>query len=195
MIQDDLPWPPKLEVPKPPQNNGNGKIPPGYIRIEIAIFALILMTAAGVYASTVFKEDPMKQLHVTCSWQDQAKDFKAANIQGSHVYFNVTPYIELADQWGYLVGNSMQPTFFEGNVALQKNITPNYHFKAGDIVRYTTMTTKECTTGIEEEQFIIHRIQAVYSDDKIVMEGDNNNAGEVIKRCQIRSIIIGIMFT
>ena len=124
------------------------------------------------------------------------------------------------DDWGEVFGSSMQPTFFEGNTVLEKRVTDNTVFKTGDIVRFYRFSTKlpDCAaiqrqqenyyalmnrtnnnssmggSWLNNEMAVIHRINAIYDDD-VVMQGDNLNEQENIKKCQITHIVGGILFT
>jgi len=123
------------------------------------------------------------------------------------------------EDWGEVYGSSMQPTFFEGNTVLTKRVTNETIFKTGDIVRFYRFSTKlpDCAaiqrqqqnyyasknkptnsslggSWIANDMAVIHRINAVYDDD-IVMQGDNLNEQENIKRCQITHKVGGILFT
>lgn len=124
------------------------------------------------------------------------------------------------DDWGELYGSSMQPTIFEGNTVLTKRVTENTKLKTGDIVRfyrfseklpdcaaiqrqqqnyYTQMNQTKINSSlggswIKNDLAVIHRINAIYEDD-FVMQGDNLNQQENIKRCQITHIIGGVLFT
>lgn len=124
------------------------------------------------------------------------------------------------EDWGEVYGSSMQPTFYEGNTVLTKRVTENTKFKTGDIVRFYRISEKlpDCAaiqrqqqnyyiqmnqtktnsslggSWIGNDMAVIHRINAIYDDD-FVMQGDNLNEQENIKRCQITHIVGGILFT
>lgn len=124
------------------------------------------------------------------------------------------------EDWGEVYGSSMQPTFFEGNTVLTKRVNENTLFKTGDIVRFYRISDKlpDCAaiqrqqqnyytqmnqtkinsslggSWIGNDMAVIHRINAIYEDD-FVMQGDNLNEQENIKKCQITHIVGGILFT
>jgi hypothetical protein len=43
--------------------------------------------------------------------------------------------------------------------------------------------------------YVIHRVQAIYGDDKILTAGDNEDDGEYIRSCQIKGVVIGVLLT
>lgn len=140
------------------------------------------------------------------------------NIQASHAYTEQisekahpeeTLICVKADDNGLLWGNSMQPTFFEGNTLLSKKYTPEVILHTGDLVRYFRYSElyPNCSimqdaiannslggSYINNSMAVIHRIAAIY-DDEIVVVGDNLHTLETINKCQITHIGIGIIFT
>ena len=104
-------------------------------------------------------------------------------IQAPHSNFDYRAIINVAGDYGELYGNSMQPTYFEGNTALSKRINPNYKIRPGELLRYIN----------KHNEPVVHRVAATY-DDAILME-DNNGRKEMINRSQATHIIIGVLFT
>lgn len=137
------------------------------------------------------------------------------NIQASHSYDERisnrdTLACVKADEYGELWGNSMNPTFFEGNTVLTKNYNENVTLHTGDMIRFFRFSAQypNCTVMSEaiannslggsylddSPMAVIHRIGAIY-DDRVVAQGDNLNELETIHRCQITDVVIGIIFT
>jgi hypothetical protein len=136
------------------------------------------------------------------------------NIQASHGYKQQvsqlgTLYCIKADDSGELYGNSMQPTFFEGNTVLTRNFNVSEQIYTGDLIRYFRFDSKypNCEaiqkavannslggSYINNSMAVIHRVSAAY-DDLIVAEGDNLNELETINKCQITDVVVGIIFT
>jgi hypothetical protein len=130
-------------------------------------------------------------------------EYKYINIQSSHALkrnFTITNTqfcINNVDDWGDLYGNSMQPTFFEGNTVIVKNYTNTTKIKSGDIIRFYRYNDQysDCNKIKENtEMAVIHRVVAKY-DNKILVQGDNLNEVETIDDCQVTHIILGILYT
>lgn len=118
------------------------------------------------------------------------------NVQPTHTYTESISNRDTltcikADNHGGLSGSSMQPTFYTGNTALTKNYTNDTILSEGDLVRFTH---GPCGIPINNSEATIHRINAVY-DNYIMVQGDNTPELESIQRCQITSIVVGIIFT
>lgn len=121
------------------------------------------------------------------------------NIQAAHSDFDYSKIINSFDEWGEVYGNSMQPTFFDGNIALAMNFTDDYNLTPGELVRYHIYNTDDCKSKLSladryNNGFEIHRVVSIYNDDNIVVAGDNNKETEVIRKCQITHIVTGILF-
>jgi hypothetical protein len=100
---------------------------------------------------------------------------------------------------GRFYGTSMEPAIFENNWILTKDVNLTYPIKQGDIVRYYTKATTNCdaasTSFDNNDDYVIHRVIRVNNKNMVFVKGDNNEYGEYIKRCQITSVVVGVMFT
>lgn len=172
------------------------------IMLTSLCMALVLVIGMLVFDHIYYVSNP--KVAITCSSNISLPSTGLVhnNVQASHSYtdfvgHNGIQYCFVADDLGVLWGNSMQPTFFEGNTVLTKNFTANMSLRTGDVVRYFRFdgVYKNCTSLANiSGGAIIHRISAIY-DDRIVVQGDNLNEQETIQRCQIRNIVIGIIYT
>lgn len=123
-------------------------------------------------------------------------------IQAPHAQYNWNKLVnrigDLGISPGLIVGSSMQPSIFEGNTLLQINMTQDYVLKAGEVVRYYVKNSPDCSINESEtivEEYVIHRIEAIYNDEHILVVGDNDDKREFIKRCQIKNVVVGLLFT
>lgn len=97
---------------------------------------------------------------------------------------------------GEFTGNSMQPTIFEGNTLIVMGLFLYDSVEPGQIIRYRESGCFDINANYDaDEVFIVHRVVATYVNNTVVMRGDNNVEEEVIKRCQISHIVIGILYT
>lgn len=126
----------------------------------------------------------------TITYKTNSGDMVKNNIQASHILDDKRKLCATVDDCSVLQGNSMQPTFFEGNTILLKSYNESIKILAGDIVRYFTEECNDSNKSMET----VHRVNAVYSD-YIVVIGDNTNVYENIKPCQITDIVVGVLYT
>lgn len=134
------------------------------------------------------------------------------NVQATHIPFSKHIITDVIDDknwtWGDLWGHSMQPTFFEGNTMIGIPIKKYpLDIKTGDILRFYRTEDSSCPnisdssdsqlggTLVNNSLAVIHRVAAYYDDESIIMQGDNLYEQEVIKKCQVTDIVIGILFT
>jgi hypothetical protein len=138
------------------------------------------------------------------------------NIQASHSYNDFISTLNgltcmRVDDMGSLWGNSMMPTFFEGNTVFTVDMKNDSIIRTGDMVRYFRFSElyPNCTAisnamagansslggaWVHSDLAVIHRISAIYGN-RIVVQGDNLNQPEVIDRCQITNIVVGVIYT
>lgn len=186
----------------------------------ITCFALVVALGLFLYSPT---PEVKEGCVLTPELLQQAQNCSATirnNIQATHT-ITKQPYVLPSrndgmgcfafDDWGELFGSSMQPTFFEGNTVLEKKLTPEMKIKTGDILRFYRFsdTYPDCASiqqaqgtnnslggaWINNSMAVIHRVNAIYDDSSIIMQGDNLNEQEVIERCQVTHIVVGILFT
>lgn len=180
------PPPPKpiRSIPQPPQRNDS------FNMIVVLIFTVI---AVGALLSIfmLYFVGITEKTEIECHCNCETKCYRYPKyIQGAHSVFDWKKLAHSVDDWGILRGYSMQPTFFDSNTALSMEIPLNYTIKDGELLRYV----KNCS-DMKSKKSIIHRVVGVYSDDKIVVSGDNSNQKEIIKRCQVTHVVIGVLFT
>jgi hypothetical protein len=204
-MQDDLDMPyPKLEVPKPPPGYGTdksgemGHMELLFILLVIAGFSFM---AGYALAPRAIATNTLLNSTCQCEYNIQKQGILNKNMQAAHVpmsFNNIKEYQNAfgISDLGYLYGNSMQPTFFEGNTALQRNLTPGFVLRPGMLVRFNRGNPK-CLNSTDEEQddFVIHRIDGIYGEDNIIVSGDNTDYDESIRRCQISYVVVGIIFS
>jgi len=184
------------------------------------LIIILSLAMLSIIISTYFmtSKPPNVKDHLTVYCEGPKSSVIKNNIQASHAYTEriseknnslETLICIKADDQGSLWGNSMQPTFFEGNTLLTKNYNSNITLHTGDLIRYFRFNDKypNCTaivdanannslggSWINNSMAVIHRISAIY-DDAIVTQGDNINQIETINRCQITDLAVGIIFT
>ena len=173
----------------------------GILLVSLCV-ALVLLVGMVVFDHVYYLSNP--RVAITCESNVSLPSTLLVhnNIQASHSYTDFVgrkgiQYCFVADDFGVLFGNSMQPTFFEGNSVLTKNFTENVSLRTGDIVRYFRFDKlhPNCASLADDSSgAFIHRISAIYGDD-VVVQGDNLNERETVQRCQIRNIVIGIIYT
>ena len=80
-------------------------------------------------------------------------------------------------------GSSMQPTIFTQNKLVTKDFSGNRNeLKEGMIIGYK-----------EDDLIIVHRIKSLY-DEKILIQGDNNDYYESINYDDVTYIVVGVLF-
>ncbi len=147
--------------------------------------------------------EPVGSIDITCepTFFGIADTFTNKNMQAAHSEFDWEKIVYTVDDHGELYGSSMEPTFFDGNTALSKKITSDYKLKIGELLRYRLTPTPGCQfdADINMEsrlgEYSIHRINAIYGEDEIMMVADNAQTMDVIKRCQITHIVVGVLYT
>ncbi len=165
-------------------------------------FIIIIMIIASLFtgyliskenSDTVFK---YKQ-NITCDCYCRQDEI----LLPSHSKFNIDDFNINGYDLIRLYGNSMQPIFYEDNYAIVKYINNNYKLKSGELVYYTLKNKTDCEvntiyfdTNIDINVSIIHRIEAIYPGDIIYTKGDNSHNRDIIKRCQIHGIVVGILY-
>lgn len=195
----------ELTVPIPPRNYRSKDGSTGYnwgLFMEVAGICIVLMAFSFYIGMTQFSRVETKIVENPCVCQCNNSVFFHKNIQAAHTTFGYNLFINNfnrlgVDNYGFVSGNSMQPTFFEGNMVLEINLAKGYVLRPGEIVRYFANSTSDCPINSTPmlTDYVVHRIVAVYDDNNIVVAGDNNDVSEVIRRCQIKQIIIGFLFT
>lgn len=114
------------------------------------------------------------------------------NIQPSHHNLDYSLNgddfcIDNIDTYGEIVGLSMQPTIFTGNILIEKKYR-NEDLDEGDIIRFK-----------REDGYAIHRIKGDYTDLEnygyFITQGDNNryDDGKVYPE-NITHIVIGVLY-
>lgn len=182
----------------------------------VIIIILIGILMFGIMFYSDYKnatKDASTNLKVYCQPVAESPTIKN-NMQATHTYLEQvstkdTQICIKADNYGDLWGSSMQPTFFEGNTVLERNYTTNMTIKTGDMIRFFRFTPAHpnCTSiddaianrslggaWLNTTMAVIHRVNAVY-DTYIVAQGDNLYEQEVVERCQVKGIVVGIIFT
>ena len=195
----------ELAIPVPPRNyrpKGGSTSYNWGLFMEVAGICIALMAFSFYIGMTEFSRLETKIVESPCVCQCNNSVLFHKNIQGAHTIFGYNLFINNldnlgVDNYGFVSGNSMQPTFFEGNMVLEINLAKGYNLRVGEIVRYFVNSTPDCPNNSTPmlTDFVVHRIEAIYDDDNIVVSGDNNDGSEVIRRCQIKQIIIGFLFT
>jgi len=202
----------KFSLLQPPCPACGGQ--PATDRRIIIILVIVLIIVTGLYISDYKMTSEDTSWNIICRAPEST--VIKNNIQATHTYDwknfkeqDKGVFLDGVDDWGDLYGNSMAPTFFEGNTVLLKNYTIDMKLKTGYIVRFfrKSETYPECKdirdavannalggAYVNTTMAIIHRIAAVY-DDTIIVQGDNLNEQEVIEKCQITDIIVGIIYT
>ena len=136
--------------------------------------------------------------NVTCvSVQDRVPAYVKNNVLAAHSKFDPYSFMDISEETGYFWGYSMQPTLYEGNILLLKNYTIDYQLKPGEIVRYSTISYDECKSLVRlnrESPYVVHRVKAIYGKDEVHIQGDNNMDAEIINKCQITHIVIGVLY-
>jgi hypothetical protein len=190
----------KLVVPTPPPDYRvrNGPIVPSWI--EIIFIVLILMAFSFYVGMTEFSRVETRVVSSPCFCSCNNGILRDKNVQAPHMNFNWSKVLDALDtagldSWGYLVGNSMQPTLFERNIVLEMNFSSQFYLRPGVIVRYWANSSPDCLVNGSIDEYVIHRVEADYGDDRIVVSGDNVVDREVIKRCQIKNVIIGVLYS
>jgi hypothetical protein len=201
MIRDDFDKP--LVVPRPPVEENDVGQPFDWRVYALAAVCIFLLLVALYFMIGADRNDSFDiQSKTTCNCNFEHRELigRSPYIQAAHAIFNRKivndPESCGFDDAGYLFGSSMQPTYWEGNTALEINYTKNYVLRPGMIIRYNTASTEDCPlkTPPVAGQYIIHRIEAIY-DDTIITAGDNNPFNEEIKSCQVTHVVVGILFT
>lgn len=115
--------------------------------------------------------------------------FKQSNIQPAHVPESRALLKKLRKEGITCAsgnGASMQPTMFNGNTNCYIEYQSPRVLSPGTIISYEA----------EDGDYVTHRIVAWYDEgEMIIVEGDNNQGQEIIKKEQIRRIILGTLYT
>jgi hypothetical protein len=180
--------------------------------IIIIVILVCIMIMFSTYSITSKDSNIKDNLMVYCNGPKSLVEKN--NIQASHAYIEKISNRDTltcikADDVGLLFGNSMQPTFFEGNTIMLKNYTEEIELHTGDLIRYFRFNNEHSNCSMLKKQIannslggswinnsmaVIHRISAIYDND-ILTQGDNLNEQEHIEKCQITDIAVGIIFT
>ena len=187
----------------------------------ILAIVFILMAGMNVLEHYYYLNNPKVGVTCECSSSNNVT-FTASNpnaivhnnIQASHSYKDFISTLNgltcmRVDDMGSLWGNSMNPSFFEGNTVFTIDMKNNSIIRTGDMVRYFRFDSlyPNCTAihdannesslggaWIHSDMAVIHRISAIYGD-KIVVQGDNLYELETIDRCQITNVVVGVIYT
>lgn len=91
------------------------------------------------------------------------------------------------DSIAKIVGKSMRPTIFHGHTILKKE----YDNETMDIDQVDIIAFEE------DDSTIVHRVEGDYltTSGYVTTRGDNNRAAERVDEEQIRSIVIGTLYT
>jgi len=111
-------------------------------------------------------------------------------IQGSHneIEYQLTEHgflIRSSDDYGNFSGPSMQPVIFDGNVLIEQKYEQGMQLSEGMVVRFER----------SPDEYVIHRIRAIYNDGTVFVQGDSLKEGERIRTSQITHIVVGVLFT
>jgi signal peptidase I len=125
-------------------------------RLEKELFLVICVFFGIILVATLI---------LTFLWPDTTVNFEPElirytngpvvqnNIQAAHVNFDASHWVRLADDlgydWGEVFGNSMQPTFFEGNIVIEKAYDGE-EIKTGQLVRFYRLTENQSCDDIQK---------------------------------------------
>ena len=123
------------------------------------------------------------------------------NIQAPHSDFDYEGIAKRAYKYGSFFGDSMEGLIYQGHTILNAPLPSNYELSPGEIVRYTLESKPNCKVNMSRITStnigmpIVHQVVSYYNDDNIVTAGINTYNSDVIKRCQILDLVIGVLWT
>ena len=131
----------------------------------------------------------------------KALDYTSRNIQAPHSDFDFERIARKAHSYGHFYGDSMEGLLYQGNTILNIPVSSNYEISPGEIIRYTLDSRPGCIVNMSRITSpdigmpIVHQVVSYYNDDNIVTAGINTNSYDVIRRCQILNIVVGVLYT
>lgn len=151
---------------------------------------VILSLLTGIGGLLLYNHVTMAKMQNTVNNVSQLLDkfnynyIQAPHYQLDYMLTNEGFFIRSVNDYGGLNGPSMNPAIFDGNTLLQMKFSLNMTLKPGQIIRYLG------TDGTA----VIHRVRAVY-EDRVFVQGDNMEEGELVSKTSITHVIVGVLFT